>query len=98
MKTLTVKLPDGTTDSRKTDRPYTHAIIIVITEARRTLVLGTIEKTIAEYEATIAANATLVDLPEQIKSYERAKARLAFLDEEVTEESARHDKPTYAFK
>jgi hypothetical protein len=97
MNTLTVKLPDGTTESRKSDRPYTHAIVVVITEDRRKLVLGEIEKTIAEHEATIAANAPLVDLPEQIKAYEAAKVHLAFLDEEVTEESSwlRNDGTTY---
>jgi len=35
MNTLTVKLPDGSTESRKSDRPYTHAIVVVITEAQR---------------------------------------------------------------
>lgn len=97
MKTLTVKLPDGTTESRKSDRPYTHAIVVVITEDRRKLVLGEIEKTIADHEATIAANAPLVDLPEQIAAYAAAKERLAFLDEEVTEESSwlRNDGTTY---
>jgi hypothetical protein len=86
MKTLTVKLPDGTTESRKSDRPYTHAIIVVVTEERRRLVLDKIEKTIAEHEATIAANAPLVELPEQASAYAAAQALLAFLDEEVTEE------------
>jgi hypothetical protein len=86
MKTLTVKLPDGTTESRKSDRPYTHAIVVVVTEERRRLVLDNIEKTIADHEATIAANAPLVDLPEQVAAYAAAKDRLAFLDEEVTEE------------
>lgn len=85
MKTLTVKLPDGTTESRKSDRPYTHAIVVVITEDRRKIVLGAIEKTIAENEAIIAACAGLVDLPAQVTAYEAATARLAFLDEEVTE-------------
>ena len=86
MKTLTVKLPDGTIASRKSDRPYTHAIVVVVTEERRRLVLDKIEKTIADHEATIAANAPLVELPEQIAAYAAAKDRLAFLDEEVTEE------------
>lgn len=90
MKTLTVKLPDGTTESRKSDRPYTHAIIVVVTEERRRLVLDKIEKTIAEHEATISANAPLVELPEQIAAYAAAKARLAFLDEEVTETYLAH--------
>lgn len=85
MKTLTVKLPDGTTESRKSDRPYTHAIVVVVTEDRRKIVLGKIEATIAENEAIIAANAGLVGLPEQAVAYEAARARLAFLDEEVTE-------------
>jgi len=97
MKTLTVKLPDGTTDSRKSDRPYTHAIIVVVTEARRKLVLGAIEKTIAENEAVIAASGPLADLPDQIKAYAAAKERLAFLDEQITEECPRHDGTTYAF-
>lgn len=97
MKTLTVTLPDGTTDSRKSDRPYTHAIVVVITEDRRALVLGAIEKTIAEHEATLAENTSIIDLPEQIKAYAAAKARLAFLDEEVTEEYPRHDGTTYSF-
>ena len=98
MKTLTVKLPNGTTESRKSDRPYTHAIVVVITEERRKLVLGEIEKTIAENEATIATNAPFVDLPEQVAAYEAAKQRLAFLDEEVTEQSSwlRNDGTTYA--
>jgi hypothetical protein len=86
MKTLTVKLPDGTTESRKSDRPYTHAIIVVVTEERRRFVLDKIEKTIAEHEATISANAPLVELPEQVAAYAAANERLAFLDEEVTEE------------
>jgi hypothetical protein len=97
MKTLTVKLPDGTSDSRKSDRPYTHAIVVVITEDRRTLVLGAIEKTIAEHEAILAANAPLVDLPDQLKAYETAKACLAFLDEEVTEKGVNRDGAPYAF-
>jgi hypothetical protein len=90
MKTLTVKLPDGTTESRKSDRPYTHAIIVVVTEERRRLVLDKIEKTIAEHEAVLAANAPLVDLPEQVAAYAAAKARLDFLDEEVTETYLAH--------
>lgn len=85
MKTLTVKLPDGTTESRKSDRPYSHAIIVVVTEARRKLVLDKLEAQIAEFEAVLAANAPLVDLPEQIRAYEAATARLAFLEEKVTE-------------
>ena len=80
MKTLTVKLPNGTTGSRKSDRLYTHAIVVVITEDRCKLVLGAIEATIAEHEATITANAPLVDLPEQVVAYAAAKGRLAFLD------------------
>lgn len=91
MKTLTVKLPDGTTESRKSDRPYTHAIIVVTTEARRTRVLGAIEAKIAEHEKILAANVPLVDLPEQVQAYEVAKARLAFLEEEVDEGIVRHD-------
>ena len=90
MKTLTVKLPDGTTESRKSDRPYTHAIIVVVTEERRRLVLDKIEETIANCKETIAANAPLVELPEQIAAYAAAKARLAFLDEEVTEAYPAH--------
>lgn len=86
MNTLTVKLPDGTSESRKSDRPYTHAIVVVVTEARRARVLGAIEKTIVEYEAVIAANAPLVDLPAEIEAYAAAKERLAFLEEEVTED------------
>lgn len=97
MKTLTVKLPDGTTESRKTDRAYTHAIVVVVTEERRKLVLGKIEKTIAEHEAIIAENTPLVDLPAQIAAYDAAKARLAFLDAEVTEEHPRNDGTTYSF-
>jgi len=92
MKTLTVKLPDGTTESRQSDRPYTHAIVVVVTEDRRNLVLGKIEKTFADHEAIIVANAPLVDLPEQIEAYAAAKARLAFLDEPVTETYVVHGK------
>ncbi len=85
MKTLTVRLPDGTTASRQSDRPYTHAIIVVVTPAQRALVLGKIERTIAEHEAVIEKNAPLMTLPAQAAAYEAAKDRLAFLDEEGTE-------------
>jgi len=103
MKTLTVTLPDGTTEARKSDRPYTHAIIVTITEERRATALAKIQKRIDEYEAIVAKNAPLVDLPEQVAAYEAAKARLAYLDEEVEStyqytNQARHDKKSYTTK
>jgi len=97
MKTLTVTLPDGSTDSRKSDRPYTHAVIVVITEARRKLVLDAVQKTIDEAKAVIAVNEPLMNLPEQITAYDAAKAQLAYLDENVTETCVNRNGGTYEF-
>lgn len=97
MKTLTVKLADGATESRKTDRSYTHAIVVVITEEHRKLVLGKIENKIADHEAVLAENTPLVNLPAQIAAYEAATARLSFLGAEVTEENLRNDGTAYTF-
>lgn len=90
-RTLSVKLPDGTTATRQSDRPYLYAVLVVHTAEQRDLLVKKAEADIAEIEASIRkleAESTDADHLE----WEEAKAAHDWLCEKVIEDG-RDGKP-----
>jgi hypothetical protein len=92
---FTVTLPDGRIESRSSlTRPYTHAVVVVVTAEYRQAKIDKAKADIAA-QADIAKNQPLTADPQAQAAYEAAKARVAFLNEEIDEVVTRDicDKP-----
>lgn len=97
----TVTLPDGTTDTRESDtRAYTHAVVVVTTEAYKADRIAQAQRKLAELEAELvkvqAGVAAMTDADrEQVA---QLKAAYDHLEEEVVETRTRTDGSTYESK
>lgn len=76
----TVTLPDGTTGSRKSPRPYTHAVIVTHTEQEMQLVIAKYEARVREEEEQIAKLEQLADTDEARATHAAAVAAFALVD------------------
>lgn len=90
-----VTLPDGSTATRKSPRPYTHAIVGVITEVERSIALERLEAERQALEAKIPALRAAAAEPAALEAYAAARAKVDLLEEPVTEICQRHDGTSY---
>lgn len=95
MKTqYTVQLPDGTVASRMSLRPYTHAVIVVTTAAERDRLVAEVESKIAKLQdLTVKLEAQQCETDRT--THAAAIARIAYLQEPVTETLTRNDGSVY---
>ena len=91
MKTYSVTLRDGSTESRKSARPYTHAISVEYTQVYLDSVVGRYEREIAADTALIASLVDQAATEADAAAYAAAEARRAYLNELVPYTFKRHD-------
>jgi len=94
-KVLTVKLPDGSTESRKTPRDYTHAIIVTRTQVARDRALARITESLEFNKAKIVALSPQAQTADDRAAYAAAKSHEAYLEEIVTETLTNYDGKPY---
>ncbi len=78
-----VTLPNGETVERRSPRPYTHAIVTIVTEAYRTRRLAELDTKIIAARAEVERLSPAAAAPGAREAYEAAKSRRDYLDEQV---------------
>jgi len=81
---LTVTI-DGQAFTRESDRAYTHAVVIVCTQAERDAKLAVIQARVDAAHADVAEATERLECAGEATAFAEATARLAYLEESVTE-------------
>jgi hypothetical protein len=98
MKTYTVTLRDGSTDSRKSARPYTHAITVEYTQVYLDSVITKYEREIAADEALIVSLTDEAATDAAKDAYAAASKDYAHWNEYVPQMVTRADGTVHAYE
>jgi hypothetical protein len=91
----TFTLPGGFSDTRESERAYTHVVVWVQTKEERDRRINKHLDEIADLEGKIAGLRAAAESEADKVAYKMAQGRLAYLQDDITEESTRSDGSKY---